>query len=365
MQFELVKTTLEVVSGVTSAVNKAMDYASYAQDKSLSDLTKLTRVEPLTIISEDLQNLEYLPDINQSLVNMFAAYYLQAVAILTKVKDVEVIKTLDALNPDRDAQGFLLGSRHSQESIDGLVLENYKHTLPLGKKPALENDKGGSINLAESVNLSVGKMLNVSIGYADKEGKDTKVTIPVNIRLMVSLLKSSLIVHLLTRKSVDQDLTERFHLWRAKRISFWKDLVFCQDMIDEEKKQLISDQTGTVQEIVRRVNNSKKFGLLSQNPSLASASNIIVISKIEAEAIGRALGGKLANASIREKMFENTYAMIIVVVDVEIERVTFYTRNITASTDLSIKEIKSANKNRGPDIGDMLKSLQMGSPFSV
>lgn len=358
MSLEYVNTALQAVAAI---VDKARDITAYTEDKSLSDLTKLTRVEPLTIISEDLQNLEYLPDINQSLVNLFAAYYLQAVAILTKVNDVEVVKTLDALNPDRDVSGFLLTERLSKESIDNLVLESYKHTLPLGNKPALENDKGGSINLAEAVNLSVGKLINVSIAYKDTKGETSKVTIPVNVRLMVSLMRSNLVVHLLTRQKVERDLTERFHLWRAKRISFWKDLVWCQDMIDEDKKNLMTDQTGTLQEMTRRVVNSKKFGLLTHNPSLASASNIIVMSKTEADEIGRILGGKVANPSIRDKMFESTYAMIIVVVDKEMERVTFYTRNIAASTDLSIKEIKSANKNRGPDISDLLKSLQMGS----
>lgn len=350
-----------MIEDVNTALQATAAIVSYTQDKSLSDLTKLTRVEPLTIISEDLQNLEYLPDINQSLVNIFAGYYLQAVAILTKVNDVQVVKTLDALNPDRDVTGFLLSGGLSKESINNLVLESYKHTLPLGNKPALENDKGGSINLAESVNLSVGKMINVSIGYKDAKGETNKVTMPVNIRLMVSLIRSSLIVNLLTRHKVEHDMTERFHLWRAKRISFWKDLVWCQDMIDEEKKNLIQDQTGVLTEITRRASSNKRYGLLTQNPSLATASNIIVISKTEADEIGRTVGGKLANPSIRAKLFENTYAMILVVVDKEMERVTFYTRNIAASTDLSIKEIKSANKNRGPDIADILKSLQMGS----
>lgn len=355
---EDVNTALQTASAI---VDKAQQVAAYTGDKSLSDLTKLTRVEPLTIISEDLQNLEYLPDINQSLVNMFAAYYLQAVAILTKVNDVEVVKTLDALNPERDVTSFLLTERLSKESINNLVLESYKHTLPLGNKPALENDKGGSINLAESVNLSVGKMINVSIGYKDAKGETSKVTIPVNVRLMVSIIRSNLIVNLLTRHKVEHDLTERFHLWKAGRISFWKDLVLCQDMIDEEKKNLIQEGSDVLQQMTARATANKKYGLLTKNPSLATASNIIVISKTEAEQIGRTLGGKLANPSIRNKVFEDTYAMILVVVDKEMERVTFYTRNIAASTDLSIKEIKSANKNRGPDIADILKSLQMGS----
>ncbi len=56
--------------------------------------------------------------------------------------------------------------------------------------------------------------------------------------------------------------------------------------------------------------------------------------------------------------------MIIAVVDREWERVTFYTRGMAAATDLSFKEIKSANKGKGPDILDLMKSFNQGLPIS-
>lgn len=372
MDLGVINTTLTTVASVVNKIKD--DVTNYYTTKSLTEATKLTRVEPLTIISKDLINLEYMPDVAQSLLSIFCGYYLQAVSMLTKVSDVEVVRILDKLNPDRDETGFLLTEQTSRESIKNLVLENYIHSLPTHSSIAVEGTDEDNIKFINEVNnLSVGKLLNVVICYDqnakgpwDNSGiketrKEATVAIPVSVRLLASVIPNSTISHLLAYKKDDNSLVERFHSWRGGRISFIKDLIFCQDLIDEHKRALIGDETGTMQEIMRRVNNSKKFGLLTKNPSLVSASNLFVISEEIARELESKLGGKLSNPKIRNKAFENTYAMIIAVVDREWERVTFYSRGISASTDVSIKELKAASKGKGMEITDILKSFSMGS----
>jgi hypothetical protein len=56
--------------------------------------------------------------------------------------------------------------------------------------------------------------------------------------------------------------------------------------------------------------------------------------------------------------------MILCVVDKEWGRATFYTRGISSGTDVSFKEIKAANKNKGIDPADMMKSMLAGNPIS-
>lgn len=346
-----------------------------------SDVAKLTRVEPLTIISKDLVNLEYMPDVSNSVLNIFCGYYLQAVSIFTGVDSVQTVKNLDRLNPDRDASGLML-----QTSLESLSEESYKYALPHVRvsTPGLEDDKAQDLKqLNDVVNLSVGKMLNVN--FSEKVPKqvvkpgtggngspavletinvDKVNTIPVAVRLLASIVPDSTIIQLLAGNGQDNSFTERWHAWRAGRIGGIKDLIFTQDLIDEYKRATIADESGTIQEIVRRVNNSRKYGLLTQNPSLASASNLFIISEDIARQAESKLGGRLSNPRVRDAMFANTYAMVIAVVDRERERVVFYTRGIAASTDVSIREIKAANKGKGPDVGDLLKSMMNGMPAS-
>jgi hypothetical protein len=375
MDYSIVNTALQNIAKIVNNIRD--NFTNYYSDRSLTESTKLTRVEPLTIISKDCLNLEYMQDVQQGVLSIFCGYYLQAISLLTKVNDVEVVRILDKLNPDRDETGFLLDERLSRESIHTLVLENYQYSLPTSSRIALEEDladthgTGPDKDTMKSLNeisaLSVGKMLNVEIAYTkcagDEEVLDNPiraVKIPINVRLMASVIPNSTIGHLLTYKTEDNGIVERFHAWRSGRIGFIKDLIFCQDLIDEFKKATVGDETDTMQEIIRRVNNSKKYGLLTKNPSLVSASNIFIFSEEVAREVESKLGGKLSNHRIRQKAFENTYAMMIVVIDREWERVTFYSRGIAASTDLSIKEIKFASKGKGPELMDILKSFNQG-----
>lgn len=365
MDFGIVNTAVQTVARLINMVKTGTNYYTTS---SLAEVSKMTRVEPLTILSKDLLNLEYMPDVTSTMLNIFSGYYLQAINIMAKVNDVEVIRVLDRLNPDRDSTGFLIAqgiTERDGQNVSLLSMESYKYSLPMKSVPALENDKPTN-PLNEVVNLAVGKLLNVKIGMPGPEGeKDRQVDMQISVRLMCSVVSDATILNLLTFKSEDNGIVERYHAWRSGRISFIKDLIFCQDLIDEWKRASIGDNSDTMQEIIRRVNNSKKYGLLTKNPSLVSASNIFIISEQTARDVESKLGGKLSNKNIRNKAFDNTYAMIIAVVDREYERVTFYTRGTDASTDISIKEIKAANRgSKGPDIMDMLKAFSIGSPAS-
>lgn len=367
--------------------------------RSLSEVSQVARVEPLTVVSKDLQQTDELVDIHQSLLSIFAGYYLQAISLSTKIEGVRVVRVLDRLSVDRQFNELLLSTEGYEDNLP-LSLESFKYTLPglntasdnssvsrmklatefIGEihdiadktdltstqdqRDAIDNspkgvaDKGLQV-LYEQSNLSVGKIINVTISVEEKEA-----VIPVTFRLSATFLPESSIIHLLALKVEDNTLTERYHSWRSGKIALIKDLIFCQDLIDEHKKALMDDKEGVYSEIIKRANNAKKYGILSNNPSLVSASNIFVISTAVASELERKLGGKLSNFKTRELAFENTYAMLMAVVDKEWGRVTFYTRGITAGTDVSFKEIKAANKSKGIDPMDVMKNMLAGNPVS-
>jgi len=253
--------------------------------------------------------------------------------------------------------------------------------------------------LSETANLAVGKVINIEINVnrnqtertdrvvggqtttipkqgdtlysktykTDTDSETTSsianstMTIPVMVRLSPSLLPTNSILKILTQLTEEDTFVERFHAWRSGRIGFIRDLILCQDMIDEHRKALMNDEQGTYSEIMRRVNNSRKYGMLTQNPSLATASNLFVITQDVALQVEQKLGGKLSNPKVREKAFASTYAMIIAVIDTRYNRVIFYHRGISAPTDVSIRELSQASKGKGPDIMDIFKAYQLGN----
>lgn len=363
----VISTIADVVKGVSHA-------RSYYKDRSLTDIAQVTRVEPITVITKDLMSVEYLPDVLNTVVNVFAGYYLQAVSLLANIDNVKVLRVLDRLNPDRSVETALL----TVESHKFQLQEAYKYRLPRlsleeSMEVKLDRNVFSKAVIDEASNLAVGKLINVTIRVSgtardaegniitDNKGKaveDTRsVTVPVSIRLAPALLPVDSVVHLLTLKKDDISFSERWHQWRAGRISFIKDLIFCQDLLNAHRKALMQDESGVYQEIVRRNAQAKRLGLLTANPSLASASSIFVISEEAAKRVEYELGGSLDNPRIRDKVFENTFSMILVVVDRAMEFVTFYYRNVGASAEVSVKGLKSLNKRNGVDIADVMKAL--------
>lgn len=368
---DLISTT----NATLTAVAKAIDYfktnvAGHITDSSLTAITKLTRAEPLTIISNDCANLEYLPDVLNTVCSIYAGYFLQAVSMLTRVNNVEVVRILDRLNPDRDNTGFLLQGRHAAiENIDNLLKGSYKHSLPTKALMAMEATDESSKAMIDSTNqkviyevanLAIGKLLNVAISVKNPEGCDETVNVPVSVRLCPAILNDESLTHIFTHRKEDTGIVERYHSWRSGRISLISDMIFCQDLINEYRRAVMADKTGTLSEITRRVNNARAFGLLTKNPSLAVASNIYVLSKGSAQAIEAKTGMRFNNPKNREKLLEGTYAMVIAVIDEEWEQVTFYFNGIAYPSSMKINTLRNASKGKGPDIGDVMKTLLEG-----
>ncbi len=366
--FQAVPAALTAVARLVDMVESKV--LGHFKNTSLTQLTRLTQVEPLTIISQDCMNSPDIPKIMNAMCTMFSSYYLQAINVLTRINNVEVVRTLDALNPNRDSSALLLQSRltPAAESIDYAYAGTYRHRLPVYSAEAIARPKptsgleatipDNSKVLAEQANLAVGKLLNVSILTNDPETKEAKnFVIPVNVRLLPSFVSEETLSYIFTHKKDAGDFIERYYSWRSGRIEGIRDLVFCQDLIIEYRRAAMKDKSGVLKEIVRRVTNNRTFGLLSKNPSLAMASNLYIISSETAKMMEGKTGLRFDNSSSREKLLEGTYAMIIAVYNSDWEQVTFYFNGISQGATFPMHALKA---DKAPDIGDMMKTLMEG-----
>lgn len=368
---------IKEVNSALSTIARVIDYfktniAGHVKDSSLTQLTKLTRAEPMTLISQDCANLEYLPSLLNTLTSIYSGYYLQAVSILSSaVTNVEVVKVLDALNPNRDSTGFLLQGRSDAAKDAGRLFatENFKHSLPTRLVTAMEEANRQQDNLKviyELENLAVGKLLNVDITVpgqgVDKNGRpcNQTVTVPITVRLAPYIVNQDSLNYIFTHRKEQDSIVERYHSWRAGRISLIRDAIFCQDLIDEYRKAALKDKSGALQEIITRVNGNRGFGLLTKNPSLAISTNLYVISSDAAAAVEAKLGQRFSSAQGREKIFQGTYAMIIAVVDTEREFVNFYFNGIAQPSTISVRALKASGNKKGPDVTDIMKVLLEG-----
>jgi hypothetical protein len=382
-------------SETLATINGIVDIWRSAKSDSLIDYTRVTRVEPVCLIDAEALFLDAISEVQQSLLSIFSGYYLQAAAISTTVGRIDVLRHLDKLNPRRNGADSLA----SGASVL-MAMESYKDRLPTfgDKRIALEaetvtrngtstrpNQAGGtdttttsdtsttvSTNseisfgrdtadiLSEVSNLSVGKMLSVEITDGDH-----KASIPVAVRLIASTVPSSNLVHILSIGNKDNSVKERYHAWKAGRLSFVKDLIFCQDLIDAHRKNLMKDKDGIYSSIIARQRANQVSTIVSGNPSIATASNIVVMTADTARKLENEIMGKLNTFSVREKVFKETYIMLMAVIDARYDMVTFYHRGIDGHTEVSVRDLKSSNKGSGPNVSEILKAFQVGNSPSL
>ena len=400
------------LSFLLSAVKPLME--SQKAD-SLVNISQPARVEPITMIDQRVLPLPYTGDLLHSLVSLFAGYYLQAAALQMNIGSVNTIRLLDQLNPNRTSQSLLkisgpgLESSHTvadsylfalprRRAAFGLesyglnpnenrsALEAFKDNLSEGSYsasakagPATVDATGDGVDLTlnpnqqnvgkvefgrnaiqdihQSAPLSVGKMLEVKVTDGDKV-----LNIPISVRLQSVPVDSSVLAHILSDGTKNITWKERWNAFRAGELEFWRDLVLASDLVDEHRKVLMKDKTGAYREILARRRGNATKALSSGTPSLATASNLMVLSSATAKEVERKVLGKLSDVATRDKIFKMSYLMILAIIDADNEMVTFYHRGINLPTVVSVKELKVANKGNGSDVGDILQKLLLGKP---
>lgn len=397
-------------AGALSIFNKRVKPLLLRQKSdSLVSLTQVARIEPITMIDQTLQASPYLEDVLHSLVSLFSGYYLQAIALTSSVSNVSVMNRLDSLNPNRSSglkitginigtemlqdrayefglprQGMVSGLEAyglapleaiaAQESFADKVSDGYDavaSSISVGQTAGAKlqefDEHGNPISsshelsrvgdIVQSAPLSIGKMLDVSV----TENGNT-ASVPVSVRLLSTVVAPNVLSHILSDGTKNITWKERWHGWRSGELDLWRDIVLATDLVDEHRKAILSDRSGAYQEILSRRRGNVTAAALSATPSLATASNLMVISKTTAQEVERKMRTKLNDSNMRNRMFQMSYLMILVVVDQDRESVTFYHRGVSLPTVCSVRELKASARGNGPDIATILAQLLAGKP---
>lgn len=371
-----------VVKGLMSTVLNAAK--SSMSINSLADLAKPCRVEPIAIIDNVLADQPYMQDLMKLSTSQFAAYYLQAVNMVMGVGRIDTLKVFDSLNPVRSVGGDVLGTvfskelyseglpslesfsqRVDQREIAEYSFEAYTYGMEAADKEAakkahanLSSSDTGKIYEVE--NLAVGKLLNVTIDGGD----GNKAQLPVLIRLIPAVVPSEALTHIFTAGGRDS-WSHRYFLVKTGQLQFWRDFVLGQDMIDAHMKTLMTDRSGVYKEITDRRRNNVSKAVTSGRVSLADASNIAIISSATMKTTASQLYSRIDDISVREKIFDNSYLLMLLVVDERWGRVTVYHRGIDLSSTYRLDDIKMAEKNKGTDITELFKMFSKSMTTNI
>lgn len=341
--------------------------------QSLVGLSNVARVEPLTLVDADVVNLDYIDGVMQSVQAVFSGYYLQAVNMVNTIGGISVAERLAPLNPghghgfesfqeprrfglSKKSRALALEAEQVQPKADGKKPEGDDAKLEKAPKRSTGVNTSDYDSVQNAANLSVGKLFNVKMKVNQDE-----ISMPVAIRLMVNVLPTSILTELFTyRDAFDMNMKERWYMYKAGNLGFFRDLILCQDLIAKRRRMAITDKSGVGAKILNR-EAAIVFRALKGHESYSTASNIAIISEDTLGQVENKIGGRLSNSKVRRTIFENTNLMLLVIINKHYERVTIYTRDVDASTTLSVSQMKSASKGSGPEVVDIMKAYMMGS----
>ncbi|QXO10290.1 hypothetical protein pEaSNUABM37_00331 [Erwinia phage pEa_SNUABM_37] len=341
-------------------LDKTLQAITAAGNSDLVTFTKVCRMEPLVLLDDRLRNDPVTPDLMQVLTSIIAGYYLQTFALLGQVSGIDVIGTLDKLNPSRTGIGLNSFDANDEYIKNHKLVHNPLPFYSIGMEALLDdaappsatgkdsktslNVPGNVADIYQATNLAVGKMIKAVI-TAD----GNSIEIPITIRTKPVTTDPVSIAATLSIGSTKNNVKERWQRFRAGELTF-SNFVFMDDVVQQHKSILIKDKSGFYAEVVRRANGNLAKGVVTGNLSMATNSNIIVITAPTAQIVARELGGELSDYKIRESVFKTVHCNILVIVNQDRGMVNFYYRGETMANTVSVYDLKLANKGNGPDI---------------
>lgn len=327
---------------------------------SLSEYSRATRIEPLTLIEDAIQEMPHdiRNSILQTALSVYAGWYLQAVQLKASVGNVSVLSVLDQFATNRDADTDIGGGWNTLAKAFGI--ENLDQpgapTNAMSNTTALEGFMNYGLEAKDNSSLSniaIGKELNVPVTI---EGK--KFDIKTTIRLSIDTLSTQGLLSTLAMDTKDNTMRGRYLRWRAREISFF-DYVTCMDMVEADRKGLLNDQNGIYTQKRGRKSASLIAALISGSASVNVASSITVITKSTAKALEMEMRGKLSNYRNREKLFEDTLSTMLIVVDPMSESIRLYSRGISDDSIYTFDDIANNNTNGdGVDINAVARAFK-------
>ncbi|MGL5648920.1 MAG: hypothetical protein ACRDDY_13815 [Clostridium sp.] len=365
---------------VSTVISRLAGLVKQSRSDSIIEVSSNTRNEFLTLVTSDVAALPYSNEIMQSCLTLVTSYMLSAISTLVEIDGINDREILDQINTNRDPLDSLLGAGAKAHSFLGT--ESWQYGLPnpeisgmllnaqrpkSGKRgfEAIEDvrdERGMSFgrttqaDLRELANLSVGKSFEVVF-----EANGNRKPVNMQVRLMVSDVDDATMLGILRSGSTNNSFKERLIRVRAGSLHWFHDLIMLNDLIDEARRTRIKDKSKFYRHILSKRSKNFLSGLFSLRPSVNNASAILAFTTRQAEELELEMGGELDDYAIRQRVFESTYTMIMVVVDTQWEQVTFYHRGIDQKTTVSVDALKRANKKGGAEVEDVLRAYTAGA----
>lgn len=336
-----------------SIFNQSMGSGDDVQ--SLTRLAKKTGVNSMVYIEDTLVEEDITVPLMSVLNELYISYVLVALNIYTSIDEHDVVsrsigrianESLELIEPIIDPvaaikEGFAKASAEiSVEAKRDGIDETVKH-------------------------LICGRLIDFEfVVGSDQKGSPVTVTVPIFVQLRPVFMPSEVADAIVTLNFPGK-LLRRWKMVKAGEIRFFRDFVLGLDLSAKEDKVIRKDRSNILAKFYndKRKKQGKRFmSAVYGGKHNNLASSMIIFSKDTFEEA-------LSNADLdwddpldRQQFFDESYSMVVVVVDQMYEVADIYYNGIPGVTNASFSAIKSTGgKNGGMDLTEVMKLIAKGA----
>lgn len=356
------------LSTVLSTIQDIEDGASL----SLTQYVKRSIISSRVFIDNALATEEALKNLMSTVMNLYIGFIMTAFSMnqyctgTKKVRDLmSVVSTegfdlkaqylADALkNYFPGMEDLLTDTASVGEDISDFL--NDKKEITEGDVP--ENSSGSSVKSTgkkdEEQTLPSGRVIRVDMNIQGK-----KFGFDMFLQLAQMFIPSDV-----TKQFIKLNFTptfkQRFLQAKAGEISFFNDLMMCQDIRKQRLNALKHDKNGVLTEMLDRQKNSLEnawLKYLQVTPQRQNIANtILVFEKNNFDKACSDAGLRFKDYNSRQSFFTKTFSMMICVVDTMYNKVDIYFNGLNAASTYTFDQLKKNSTSNASDILTMMKA---------
>lgn len=236
-----------------------------------------------------------------------------------------------------------------------------------GRFAGMESDTPAVAEISKSSSvqpLPVGRVINAKLSnYSSESGRTDNATIQVLIQLHPIFVPQDVSAQFIAM-NFKPSFAQRWLQMTSGEISFWSDFILGNDLRRQRYKAMRKDSTGILHDLEERRSNAVSnlwLKILGADTSRQNIANTILV--YESRNFKKACstsGINFTHYDSRQRFFEATMSMIVVVVDIMYSKIEMYYNGITTTSELTFDQCKRNSKTESVDIMTMMKQYAQG-----
>lgn len=354
----VISDSKETLSDIVNAIHDVQDNANSSLFKFVKRSTVISRV----YIDDVLANEDILTPIMLNLLDLYIGLILTALNLNAYVTGTQRVRDVLSTVATEDFKPIT--------NVKTEITKYFALTKPSenNKFAGMESESSSAVaEISKSSNvqpLPVGRVINAKLSnFNNEEKKSITTTVQLLVQLHPIFVTQDVSAQFIAM-NFEPSFSQRWLQMTSGEISFWSDFILGCDLRAQRYKALREDKTGILSEMEDRRSNAVGnlwLKLLNVEPNRQNIANTILI--YESKGFKRACstsGINFQRYDSRQKFFEATMSMIVVVVDVMYSKIHMYYNGINTTSELTFDQCKRNSKTESVDIMTMMKQYAQG-----